>query len=163
TLLLGRALRATATASGAGWRDSGRRVSAARRRERRRRWRRTQRRRRSRRPKRGRRGRARRPAPPAPGPPRAPRHHPAPPHPHPPTADTKGGGSSRAAHTRLTSDKSPGPGSPLSFIVFGVVLALLVAGVFVVRRARHRPATATAGTGPPLEAAKSPEASEPTK
>jgi hypothetical protein len=79
------------------------------------------------------------------------------------TAETKGDSSSRAARTRLTSDKSPGPGSPLSFIVFGVVLALLVASVFVVRRARHRPATATAGGGPPIEPEKSPEPSEPTK
>jgi hypothetical protein len=79
------------------------------------------------------------------------------------TADTKRDSSSRAARTRLTSHDSPGPGSPLSFIVFGVVLALLVASVLAVRRARHRPATATVGTGPAVEPEKSPEPSEPTK
>jgi hypothetical protein len=76
--------------------------------------------------------------------------------------DGKGDSSSRAARTRLTSHDSPGPGSPLSFIIFGVVLVLLVASVFAVRRARHRPATATAGAGPPMEPEKSPEPSEPT-
>jgi hypothetical protein len=52
--------------------------------------------------------------------------------------DGEDGSSSRAARTRLASDDSPGPGSPLSFIVFGVVLVLLVAGVFTARWFRRR-------------------------
>jgi hypothetical protein len=71
------------------------------------------------------------------------------------TADSKSdgesGGSSRAARTRLTSDDSSGPGSPASFIIFGVVFALLVASVFVVRWSRHRLAGAQAAPTEPTK------------
>jgi hypothetical protein len=79
------------------------------------------------------------------------------------TTENKGGSSSRAARTRLASDDSPGPGSPLSFIIFGVVLALLVAGVFAVRWIRRRPAAATAGAGAPVEPGGTSDPTEPTK
>ena len=71
--------------------------------------------------------------------------------------DDGDGSSSRAARTRLTSDDSPGPGSPRSFIIFGVVLAVLVGSVFGVRWSRRRLAVASATPDKPTEP------TEPTK
>jgi hypothetical protein len=76
--------------------------------------------------------------------------------------DSDGGSSSRAGRARLASDDSPGPGSPLSFMIFGVVLVALVAAVFAVRW-RRRLATATAGATQAVEPGESSEARDTTK
>jgi hypothetical protein len=78
------------------------------------------------------------------------------------TTNDTGGSASRARRARVASDHSSGPGSPLSLILFGVVLVALAAAVFTVRW-RRRLAAATAGAAPPVEAAVPSEANEPTK
>lgn len=72
-----------------------------------------------------------------------------------------GGSASRAGRARLASDDSSGPGSPLSLILFGLVLMALVAAVFTVRW-RRRLAAATAGAAPPVEPGVPSAADDPT-
>ena len=76
------------------------------------------------------------------------------------TGDEKDGMSSRSARTRLTADDSSGPGSPLSLIVFGIVLVALVAGVFAVRWSRRRLATSPSAVDT-HDAAEPPDATKP--